>query len=80
MQRNSMKLKEYVLQYHKSVTKYAAKMDLSSAIVWQYFSGTRRPSQETAERIEVESGGRVTVAELRAEDSRGKDDGIRKPQ
>ena len=72
-----MKLKDYITQFHRGcVAEFAVRTDLSTTILWQYFSGLRRPSQKTAERIEKETGGRVTVLELRGEDNRNKADGI----
>jgi hypothetical protein len=68
-----MNLKDYFKNRFDSVEGVAYKCELTASAIWHYLSGRRKPSQKTAQRIEIETGGRVTVFE-----QRGKDDRIRK--
>ncbi len=65
-----MKLKEYLAKYRISVEEFSCRVDISATSIWQYFNGTRRPTQKNAERIEKESDGLVTVMDMRGEDKR----------
>lgn len=67
-----MTLKDYLTKYRISVEEFAYRICLSSSSLWHYFSGRRKPTQKTAERIEKESDGLVTVQELRGKDARKK--------
>ena len=67
-----MHLKEYLSKYRISVEEFAVRSTLSASSLWHYFSGRRRPTQKTAERIEKISDGLVTVKELRGSDARKK--------
>lgn len=71
-QKGKMKLKDYLEKYRISVTEFAYRVNLSATTIWHYMSERRRPYQETAERIEKETDGLVTVKELRGTDKRGK--------
>ena len=68
-----MTFKEYLNKYRITVEEFAVRSKLSSASIWHYFSGRRRPTQKTAERIEKMSDGLVTVMELRGKDATRKD-------
>ena len=65
-----MKIKEYLSEFRMRAEQLAVMTELSVAALNHYMSGRRRPSQKTAERIERETGGRVTVMESRGKDAR----------
>lgn len=62
-----MELKEYICQYKASVEAFAWELGVTSACLWHYFNGTRKPTKKRAKLIEEKTAGRVTVAELRKE-------------
>jgi DNA-binding transcriptional regulator YdaS (Cro superfamily) len=65
-----MTLKEYLKQFKVPITKFAFHCGLSVSSLTHYMNGNRKPRQGKAEAIEKESGGRVTVKELRGTDDR----------
>lgn len=65
-----MKLKEYFDKRFDSVEGLAFKCGLTACCIWHYLRGVRVPRQKTAQRIELETGGRVTVMEQRGQDDR----------
>ena len=65
-----MNLKDYFDNRMDSVEGLAYKCGLTASAMWHYLSGRRKPYQKTAERIEIETGGRVTVLEQRGKDDR----------
>lgn len=67
-----MHLKDYLLKYRISLTEFARRVGISNRSLWHYLAGRRVPYQKTAELIEKESDGLITVAELRGKDDRTK--------
>lgn len=65
-----MTLKEYLDNRFDSPMSLAFRCELTIASIYNYLSGKRKPYQWAAERIEKETGGRVTVEELRGKDER----------
>lgn len=74
-----MTLEEFLKKFSISKEAFAVRTGLTYQCLGHIIAGRRRCRQKTAERIELESGGRVTVMELRGEDKRIKSDGIQKP-
>lgn len=68
-----MTIREYIKTFKQPITGFAFRCGLSVSSLTHYMKGTRKPRQKLAEAIERETGGRVTVLELR-----GKDDRVRK--
>lgn len=66
----NMTLKEYIRNFKLPITGFAFRCGLSVSSLTHYMNGTRKPRQKPAEAIERESGGRVTVLELRGTDDR----------
>lgn len=66
-----MKLKEYFDKYKINPVEFAVRCRLSPASIYLYLKG-RQPHQKTAEIIEKESDGLVSVKELRGTDDRQK--------
>ncbi len=67
-----MKLKEYLEKYKIKPIEFAVQCNIAISALYFYMSGKRIPYQKTAERIEYETRGRVTVKELRGKDDREK--------
>ncbi len=66
-----MQLKEYLEKYRIHPVEFAVRCRISPASVYLYLKG-RKPNQKTAEAIEDQSDGLVTVMELRGKDKRKK--------
>ncbi len=66
-----MKLKDYFTKYRIHPVEFAVRCKISPASVYLYLRG-RKPNQKTAEAIEKESDGLVSVLELREKDKRKK--------
>lgn len=64
-----MKLEEYLSKYRINPVEFAVRCKVSPASIYLYLKG-RKPHQKTAEAIERQSDGLVTVLELRGEDNR----------
>lgn len=67
-----MNLKQYFDNRHDTVIGLAYKCGISVASVYNYLAEKRTPHHTIAQRIEKETGGRVTVVELRGFDERRK--------
>lgn len=65
-----MILEKYLTKYRIGVTEFAKRCDRNPSLIWHYLSGRRKPNQTTAEVIEKESDGLVTVFEQRGKDDR----------
>lgn len=66
-----MKLKDFLEKYRIHPVEFAVRCGISPASVYLYLKG-RKPNQRTAEIIEKESDGVVSVLELRGKDKRNK--------
>jgi hypothetical protein len=64
-----MRLKEYLEKNDIKPNTLAVKCDICVASIYNYLKGGR-PNQVVAERIEKETAGEVTSAELRRKDAR----------
>jgi len=67
-----MNLKDYFAKYRVSKEEFAVRVGISFGAIANYLRGYRRPTQAIAQRIERETGGRVTVMTLRGKDDRVK--------
>lgn len=67
-----MLLKEYLTKYRIPRSEFAVRCKIGVSTLFHYLAGTRKPNQTTAERIEKESDGLVTVFEQRGTDKRKK--------
>lgn len=65
-----MKLEQYLDKYRISVDEFSKRTGVQKKSLWHYLAGRRRPSQKSAEAIERESDGLVTVKEMRRYDAR----------
>jgi predicted transcriptional regulator len=65
-----MTLKEYLTKYRIGVGEFADRCDLTGSCMWHYLAGRRRPSKKTAEVIQKESDGLVTIKDLRGNEKR----------
>ncbi len=74
VENEKMTLKEYLSKYKISMTEFAFRSGISIAALYNYKDGRRTPDQKMAEKIERETGGRVTVMQLRGKDERIKKD------
>jgi len=66
-----MQLKNYLEKYRIHPVEFAVRCGISPASIYFYLKG-RKPNQKTAEVIEEQSDGLVTVMELRGKDKRKK--------
>ncbi len=67
-----MELKDYFTKYRIHPVEFAVRCRISPASVYLYLRG-RKPNQRTAQAIEKESDGLVSVLELRGKDKRKKE-------
>ncbi len=67
-----MKLREYLNAYKIKVAELVKRTGIGYSTIYTYLSGNKKPGQENAEILERETGGRVTVKELRGKDDRDK--------
>lgn len=65
-----MQIKEFLDAFKVHPQALAFRCQISLASVYKYISGAGVPSQRIAERIELETNGRVTVKEMRGKDDR----------
>jgi predicted transcriptional regulator len=66
-----MKLKDFLEKYRIHPVEFAVRCRISPASIYLYLRG-RTPNQKTAEIIERESDGLVSVLEMRGKDKRKK--------
>lgn len=64
-----MKLKEFLTKYRIHPVEFAVRCKISPASIYLYLKG-QKPNQRTAEAIERESDGLVSVMEMRDKDKR----------
>lgn len=65
-----MTLNQYLTKYRIGAAEFARRCGVSPSLIWHYLSGRRKPNQRTAEAIEKESDGLVTVMIQRGKDDR----------
>lgn len=63
-------LKEYLVNYRTTKAELAFRCKIASRTLDSYLLGKRKPTQKNAEKIERETGGRVTVLIQRGTDDR----------
>lgn len=63
-------LKEYLVKYRMTKAELAFRCKIASRTLDSYLLKKRKPNQENAEKIERETGGRVTVLIQRGIDER----------
>jgi predicted transcriptional regulator len=66
-----MKLRDFLEKYRIHPVEFAVRCGISPASIYLYLKG-RKPNQRTAELIEKESDGVISVLELRGKDKRKK--------
>lgn len=59
-----MQLPDYLKTYSLTHSQFAEKVRVSQPHIANILSGKRRPSIELAKRIEIETGGEVTLDDL----------------
>lgn len=65
-----MMLREFLDAYNIRTIEFAFRCGVSEQSLYAYMNGSRKPLKKTAKKIERESGGRVTIAELRGEEKK----------
>jgi hypothetical protein len=71
-QRRNMLPRDYLNKYRLTIKEFSGRVGITPACMWHYLSGRRKPSQRTAEKMEKESDGIITVMEMRGKDARTK--------
>lgn len=61
-----MKLNDWIAAQKTTYAEFAARIGLTRQAIWRYGAGERMPDAETVEKIELATGGAVTINDLHA--------------
>lgn len=61
-----MKLSDYIAKQGITLAEFGARVGVGHSAVSRYVNGKRRPNWDTLQRIEAETGGKVTAADFYA--------------